>query len=390
VKTLVVNSGSSSLKCSLFGNEHELIAKASVDAIGTADARLNATLGTRVSSRVLAGADHAAAFDAVCDDIAGAADIDCVGHRVVHGGEKFCEATLIDDDTERAIEDLVPLAPLHNPLCLIGIRAARKRFPKARHVAVFDTAFHQTLPDDAFTYALPYHYYTEFGVRRYGFHGSSHRSVSARAIERLGRVASSSRIITCHLGAGCSTAAVRDGRSIDTSMGMTPLEGLVMATRSGDIDPGIVGLLARTQGMSAQAVEDVMLNESGLLGLSGISGDMRELLEKAGAGSKRAELALSVFAHRVRKYIGAHLVTLGGADAIVLTGGAGENSPALRSRILEGLEGLGIELDATANADCVGSEGTITTATSRVAVYVIASNEELAIAKEARALVDPS
>lgn len=388
MNTLVVNCGSSSLKCRLYGADRSVLAEGSVDSIGQPDARLVCTVAGESSVEPLARADHANAFDALCNAMQRAVAIESVGHRVVHGGERFREAALIDDVVERAIEDLSPLAPLHNPLCLVGIRAARKRYPNAQHVAVFDTAFHQTLPEAAFLYALPYDYYERDGVRRYGFHGSSHRSVSQRAIELLDRRGESSRVITCHLGAGCSTAAVRDGRSVDTSMGMTPLEGLVMATRSGDVDPGVPGVIARKRGMSTQEIEDVMLNESGLLGLSGISGDMRELLSEANAGNARAELALGVFVHRVRKYLGAHLAILGGADAIVMTGGAGENSPELRARIFEGMEGLGIELDATANSACVGYEHAISDPASRVAIYVIPSNEELAIAQETRALLE--
>ncbi|MCP5045013.1 MAG: acetate kinase, partial [bacterium] len=244
-----------------------------------------------------------------------------------------------------------------------------------------------TLPEDAFLYALPYDCYTRDGVRRYGFHGSSHRSVSERAIDWLGRGAAGTRIITCHLGAGCSTAAVRDGCSIDTSMGMTPLEGLVMATRSGDVDPGVLAVLGERRGLDARGVEHMLQHESGLLGISGRSGDMKVLIERAQAGDERAELALRVFSHRARRYIGAHLAVLGGADAIVFTGGAGQNSPPLRQRILDGLHGIGVDLDPEANAVCVGREGVVSREGSPIALYVIESNEELAIARETRALL---
>jgi acetate kinase len=394
--TLVVNCGSSSLKCRLYDGTDLLLASGSVDSLGKSEAQLRFRAGDREESRSCETLTHDRALDVLCDELltlvfgssAENGKIDSVGHRVVHGGERFREAVLIDDAVENEIEALTPLAPMHNPLCLLGIRAARKRFKDAHHVAVFDTAFHQTLPEEAFLYALPYELYSRDGIRRYGFHGSSHRSVSARAIRWLDRADISSRVITCHLGAGCSTAAVLDGRSVDTSMGMTPLEGLVMATRSGDVDPGILGLLAQKRNLSPREIEDILQHESGLLGVSGISGDMRELIQKAEAGNSRADLAVRIFAHRVRKYIGAHLATLGGADAIVFTGGAGENSPSLRASILTGLEELGMVIDSQANRACVGTEGVISTGDSRVALYVIASNEEQMIAQETRELLD--
>ncbi|MGH0033816.1 MAG: acetate/propionate family kinase [Myxococcota bacterium] len=396
MNVLVTNCGSSSLKCRVFDGADGLLGSGSVERLsGEQQAELRCRVGGREERRGLRACGHDRAFDALVEVLlrppAGGRspvlEIDAVGHRVVHGGERFREAVLIDDAVEREIESLIPLAPLHNPVCLLGIRAARRRFPEARHVAVFDTAFHQTLPEEAFLYALPYECYTEDRVRRYGFHGSSHRFASERAIERLGAETAPSRVITCHLGAGCSTAAVRDGRSIDTSMGMTPLEGLVMATRSGDVDPALLVGLGERRGLDAREVEQMLLHRSGLLGLSGLSGDMKTLLREADAGHARADLALRVFVHRVRKYIGAHWAVLGGADAIVFTGGAGENSPALRSRILSGLEGLGAVLDPAANEACVGREGTISRDDSPVALYVIPANEELAIARETRALL---
>ncbi|MCP4006119.1 MAG: acetate kinase [bacterium] len=391
MNTLVVNCGSSSLKIRLFDDEHAVLANGIAEPLGRADTELRCQAGSQQTAQRLEDATHEGAFEALCKALlelsAGSADIGAVGHRVVHGGERFRKAVLIDERIEREIEALAPLAPLHNPLCLQGIRAARKHFPDASHVAVFDTAFHQTLPEEAFLYALPYEFYTRDRIRRYGFHGSSHRSVSERAIELLGPESHRSRIITCHLGAGCSTAAVRDGRSVDTSMGMTPLEGLVMATRSGDLDPGIPAFLQEQGDRSAREVEDLLQHKSGLLGISGLSGDIRELTREAEAGHARAELALRVFAHRVRKYIGAHLTVLGGADAIVFTGGAGENSPSLRNRISSGLEELGIEIDPRANETGAGSDRMISTEGSRVAIFVIASNEELAIARDTQDVV---
>ncbi len=294
---------------------------------------------------------------------------------------------MINDEVEAAIEALVPLAPLHNPLCLAGIRAARRAFPTAQHIAVFDTAFHQTLPESAYLYALPYDTYERDGVRRYGFHGSSHRSVSERAIEWLGGEANGTRIITCHLGAGCSTAAILDGHSVDTSMGMTPLEGLVMSTRSGDVDPGVFAYLARQRGLDAAGVEALLQNESGLLGLSQTTGDLKQLLDDARDGSAAATRALGVFTHRVRRYIGAHLAVLGGADALVFTGGAGENSPELRAQILEDLGRLGFVLDTARNEEHAGRSGTISSDDSPSAIYVIEADEERAIAEETRRLL---
>ncbi|MFT5441849.1 MAG: acetate kinase [Myxococcota bacterium] len=391
MNTLVINCGSSSVKCRIYsgdeGQEPQLLASGSVAPIGHATSQLHCQAGDHKETASLENASYDSALEALCSAMLSLCfgrdareEIAAVGHRVVHGGERFRSAVEVDDSVEREIEALIPLAPMHNPLCLIGIRAARKRFTKAKHVAVFDTAFHQTLPEEAFLYALPHDMYSELGIRRYGFHGSSHQSVSTRAIEMLDRVGQSSRVIVCHLGAGCSTSAVRDGKSIDTSMGMTPLEGLVMATRSGDVDPGVLIYLARERGMSLDEVESQLLNESGLLGISGLTGEIRDLTQLANDGNERADLALRVFSYRVRKYIGAHMAVLGGADAVVFTGGAGENSPDLRARILTGLDGLGVQLDPAANAACIGEERVISQPGSAVAVYVIGSNEERAIA----------
>jgi acetate kinase len=393
LKILVTNCGSSSLKGKLFDEQGRVLASGQVAGLASRDstAQLQVVAGERVEKREVEATSHDQAFDVLAREILGAADdpeLDAVGHRVVHGGERFSRATQIDDEVEAAIEALVPLAPLHNPLCLEGIRAARRAFPQAQHVAVFDTAFHQTLPEAAYLYALPHDTYERDGVRRYGFHGSSHRSVSERAIEWLGGSAEGTRIITCHLGAGCSTAAIRDGRSVDTSMGMTPLEGLVMSTRSGDVDPGVFAYLARRRGLDATGVEAMLQNESGLLGLSQTTGDLKQLLEDARGGRAPAARALGVFTHRVRRYIGAHLAVLGGADALVFTGGAGENSPELRARILEDLGGLGFVLDPARNEAHAGNSGTISHDDSPCAIYVIEADEERAIADEARTLLE--
>jgi acetate kinase len=307
---------------------------------------------------------------------------DAIGHRIVHGGEEFADATLIDDDVMAAIEAAVPLAPAHNPKCLRGIRAARKVFPSIPHVAVFDTAFHQSMPPEAYTYPIPYEFYERDRIRRYGFHGTSHRYVSQRAAEILGKPVDAFTGVTCHLGNGSSIAAIREGRSVDTSMGWTPLEGLMMGTRSGDLDPAIVLELAARSELGIEKVESLLNNESGLLGISGVSGDLRAVESAADAGAPRARLALDVFAHRVRRGIGSALGVLGGADAIVLTGGIGEHAVAMRERVVGSMSGLGVHFDAEANLRCVGQEGRISSDRSPIAVLVIPSREEWLIARE--------
>ncbi|MDX6271957.1 MAG: acetate kinase [Acidobacteriota bacterium] len=313
------------------------------------------------------------------------ADVHAVGHRVVHGGEQFTHSVLINDDVLRGIEDCIDLAPLHNPANLKGIAAAREVFgaglPQA---AVFDTAFHQTIPDHAYLYALPYQLYRRYRVRRYGFHGTSHRYVAYRYRQMLGLERNKTNVITLHLGNGCSVAAIRAGDSMDTSMGMTPLEGLVMGTRSGDIDPAIIDYVAAKEGLSAQEVETLLNKQSGLLGISGLTNDMRELLdEERESDDRRARLAIEIFCYRARKYIGAYLAALNGADAVVFTGGIGENSAEVRARICDGLQWLGLELDAERNAaHHSGAQGLISTDASRLAAYVIPTDEELLIARD--------
>jgi len=383
-KVLVVNCGSSSLKCALFSlEEGECIARGAVARIDTPDALLTWDAGGRREEYPVVVSNHSAAFACLVDLLPGSnGDVSAIGHRVVHGGERFDAATPLDADVEDAIAELSPLAPMHNPLCLEGIRAARGSFTEAAQYAVFDTAFHQTLPEAAFRYAVPQDWYEADGVRRYGFHGTSHRFVSRRVAEldpeRAGR------LIVCHLGAGCSTSAIRDGLSVDTSMGMTPLEGLVMATRSGDLDPGVISYLARRSGLRAEEIETALNERSGLLGLSSESGDIRVLEQRAAEGHPRAELALQVFAHRAKKYIGAHHATLGGATAIAFTGGAGENSPSLRKRIMEGLAGLDMVMDDDANDRARGCEAFISSSSSRIALLVVPTDEERAIADEVR------
>jgi acetate kinase len=312
------------------------------------------------------------------------ADIHAVGHRVVHGGELFAESAVITDDVLRGIEECIDLAPLHNPNNIKGIFAAQQVLGhKLPQVAVFDTYFHQSIPEHAFLYAVPYHLYRRHHIRRYGFHGTSHRYVTDRY--RALRALSNERIhvITLHLGNGCSAAAVRGGRSVDTSMGMTPLEGLVMGTRSGDIDPAIVNLIAIKEGLSTHEVEALLNTQSGLLGISGLTNDMRVLLEELkDHDDPRVRLAVEVFCYRAKRYIGAFLACMGGADAIVFTGGIGENSPVIRARICEGLEWAGLNLDDSRNDQTVGLEGRISTESSRLHAFVIPTDEELLIARD--------
>ncbi len=312
-------------------------------------------------------------------------DIHAVGHRVVHGGERFKQSVLISDEVLRGIDDCIDLAPLHNPANIKGILATRELLgtglPQA---AVFDTAFHQTLPEHAYLYALPYQFYRRHKVRRYGFHGTSHRYVAYRYRHLLNIPREQVNIITLHLGNGCSAAAIKAGDSIDTSMGMTPLEGLVMGTRSGDIDASIIDFLISKEGLTAQETEGLLNKQSGLLGISGLTNDMRELLEEARENNdRRALLAIELFSYRARKYIGAYLAAMGGADAVVFTGGIGENSAEIRSRICQGLEWCGLQLDVGVNSTMTGgNEGLISAADSRLKAYVIPTDEELLIARD--------
>ena len=318
------------------------------------------------------------------DAIKSTADINAVGHRVVHGGELFPESALIDDKVLHGIEDCIDLAPLHNPGNLQGIQAARELFGKdTPQVAVFDTSFHHSLAENAYLYAIPYHLYRRYHMRRYGFHGTSHRYVAFRYRALRGMTREQTNIITFHLGNGCSAAAIREGKSVDTSMGMTPLEGLVMGTRSGDLDPSIVNLIANKEGMSPSEVETLLNTQSGLLGISGLTNDMRGLLsELKQHDDRRVRLAVEVFCYRARKYIGAYLAAMGGADAVVFTGGIGENSPEIRARICEGMEWAGLKIDATKNDATIAKEALISSDDSKLLAYAIPTDEELLIARD--------
>lgn len=395
MKVLVVNSGSSSLKYQLFETDRdEVLAKGLAERIGDpkGGGRLkHESVGKPKHSAKVAIADHVRAtelaFEALTSPEYGAisdiSEIDSVGHRVVHGGEKFTQSVVISPDVVDAIDEMSALAPLHNPPNLMGIRACLQRMPGVPQVAVFDTAFHSSMPKMAYMYALPYDLYTSLGIRRYGFHGTSHKFVSRRATRLLAEGAgkSESKIITCHLGNGCSTTAVVNGKAVDTSMGMTPAEGLVMGTRGGDMDPAVLPFLEQKYGWTARELEDLINKKSGLLGLSGTSNDMRDVEDRAAAGDDRAQLALDVFCYRARKYVGSYAAAMGGLDALVFTGGIGENSPVVRRKCCEGLEFMGISLDPEANETGKG-ERDISQSLGSVRVFVIPTNEELMIARE--------
>ena len=397
MKILVINAGSSSLKYQLIDTaDNKVLAKGLCERIGINDSKLTyKPAGKDGFELVKDMKDHTDAIKLVLDAlvdkdhgvISDMSEIDAVGHRVVHGGEKFAKSVLLTDEVLETIESLNDLAPLHNPANLMGIRACRAIMPNTPMVGVFDTAFHQTMPAEAFIYALPYEAYTEHMVRRYGFHGTSHNYVTLRAIEMLGKPAEETKIITCHLGNGSSVAAIKGGKCIDTSMGLTPLEGLPMGTRTGDIDPAIVGYLMKKLGLDLKEMDAYMNKKSGMLGISGVSSDFRDLGAAAADGSKRAALALDVFAYRVKKYIGAYAAALDGVDAIVFTAGVGENDRGMRARILEGLDYLGVDVDFEYNASCPrGEEVVISKPESKVKVFVIPTDEELMIARDAERL----
>lgn len=403
MNVLVLNCGSSSVKFRLIATDLDLIAqnadrrlaKGTIERIGgEAIIRLQveghepqrSTSSLRdINAAVDFIARWAASPESGIEEIKSIADIQAVGHRVVHGGERFKQSVLITDEVVRAVEDCIDLAPLHNPANLTGISATRKLFGEGLpQVAVFDTAFHQTLPDHAFLYALPYQLYRRYRLRRYGFHGISHRYVAYRYRVMRNIAREATNIITLHLGNGCSATAISAGNSIDTSMGLTPLEGLVMGTRSGDLDPAIIEFIAAKEGLSTREIETLMNKHSGLLGISGLTSDMRELLAEAREeNDRRSELAIEIFCYRARKYIGAYLAAMNGADAVVFTGGIGENSPEVRARICDGLQWIGIELDEEVNRSHTGGrEGLISREGSRPSVYVIPTDEELLIARD--------
>ena len=395
---LVINAGSSSLKYQLLNPETgDLLAKGLCERIGI-DGKFTYTPqveGKKVLDAIdVAMPTHSEAIQAVLDALVDAEngvigsmkEIDAVGHRVVHGGEAFNKSVLITDEVMKAIEDCIPLAPLHNPANLTGIRACQKVMPGVPMVAVFDTAFHQTMPAKAYMYALPYEYYENDKVRRYGFHGTSHKYVAGRAAAMLGKKPEELKLISCHLGNGSSVTAVDGGKSVDTSMGFTPLAGLPMGTRAGDLDAGILQYVMNKYGLSIDEMLNVLNKKSGVEGLSGVSSDFRDLENAAAEGNEKASLSREKFAYEVKKYVGAYAAAMGGVDAIIFTAGVGENDKAIRAMVCKGLEYMGVKLDDEANS-VRGKETVISTADSKVKVLLIPTNEELMIAMDTASIV---
>ncbi len=406
MKVLVLNCGSSSVKYQLIettldmirSNSDRAIARGSVERIGTASAiHTYRPEGRDKSSEVKEILEHRVAIADIIRTLTQpgtgvlreAKEINAVGHRMVHGGEKFARSVLIDDDVIREIEDCSELAPLHNPHNLRGYHAAKEILPDVPHAAVFDTAYHQTMPPAAYLYGLPYVLYTRHAIRRYGFHGTSHRFVGWRSQALLGRRREDLRLITCHLGNGASVCAIDHGKSADTSMGFTPLEGLLMGSRCGDLDPAVIFYIMHKEELTEQQASTMLNKHSGLYGISGISNDMREILAEEAKGNERARLAIDVFCHRLKKYIAAFAAVMGGADAVIFTGGIGENAAPIRERSVRGLEFAGIRVDSARNAAIVGGkEGEISPDGTPVRVLVIPTNEELIIARDALRLIE--
>jgi acetate kinase len=402
MNVLVLNAGSSSLKFQIIATDLERIKqykddrilRGEVDGVG-GEAIVKIRYRSETTKTATAPLrDMGAALDYLLryiasdrsgiSEVKSTADVHAVGHRVVHGGETFKESTLIDDRVLKGIEDCIDLAPLHNPNNVKGILAAREMLGHdVPQVAVFDTAFHHSIPEQAYLYAIPYHLYRRYKIRRYGFHGTSHRYVAFRYRVLRGLTREQTNIITFHLGNGCSAAAIKGGSPVDTSMGMTPLEGLVMGTRSGDLDPAIVSVISRKEGVSPSEVDTLLNTQSGLLGVSGLTNDMRELqAELKEHDDRRVRLAVEIFCYRARKYIGAYLAAMGGADAVVFTGGIGENSPEIRARICGGMEWAGLQVDSAKNQETVGREGMISAEDSKLLAYAIPTDEELLIARD--------
>lgn len=397
LRILVLNCGSSSIKYQLLDMsmlrviargtvakiaepgsyvEHETERARFKDEVPVADY----TTGLSILVKYLMNRQHGTFDDA--------SEVDAVGHRVVHGGETFTKSTLITESVIEKIRECIPLAPLHNPHNLAGIEAARTFFPDIPHVAVFDTAFHQTLPEKAFLYPIPYLLYEQYKIRKYGFHGTSCKYVSQRAAEILGKPAGQLKMVICHLGNGVTIDAICNGESIDTSMGLTPVEGLMMGTRSGDVDPGVIYFLSKVVKLSIDEIYDILNKQSGLLGISGVSNDMREIIKFANSGNKRCQLAIEMFTYRVKKYVGACAAVLNGLDAIVFTAGIGSNSPIIRSMISNGLGFLGIAIDTTKNLSAIDTEFDVSAPNSRVRVLVVPTNEEKQIAIDTMELVN--
>ena len=398
MKVLVLNCGSSSIKYKLYDmNGQKELASGGIEKIGLPDSFLKFTLSDG-SKQVITQEikEHTAGIELILKTLTDAKygviksldQIDAVGHRVVHGGDKFCSSVVINQEVIDKIEECVDLAPLHNPANLKGIYAMQKILPKVPQVAVFDTSFHQTMPSYAYIYALPYDYYEKYGVRRYGFHGTSHRYVAKRGCEFLGIDLENSRIITAHIGNGGSITAIKNGKSIDTSMGMTPVEGLMMGSRSGNIDLGVLTYLMDKENLSTQQINDIINKKSGLVGVSGVSSDMRDIENAIEQGNERARLAMDMYFYYILKYISGYIAVLGGVDAIIFTGGVGENQPIMRKYVCDSLAFLGVDFNNELNDRIKGRETELTFPNSKVRVAVIPTNEELAIAIDTEELVE--
>lgn len=391
-KILAINAGSSSFKFQLFEMpSEEVLTKGLVERIGLNDSIFTITVDGEKQKEVSDIPNHAVAVKQLLEKLVDLGilssldEIDGIGHRVVHGGEKFSDSVLITEEVIETIDKLSELAPLHNPANLVGIKAFKEVLPNVPAVAVFDTAFHQSMPEKSFLYSLPYEYYTKFGIRKYGFHGTSHKYVSHRAAELMNRPLHTLRLLSCHLGNGASIAAIEGGKSIDTSMGFTPLAGVTMGTRSGNIDPALIPYIMEKTGKDADEVLEVLNKQSGMLAISGFSSDLRDIEIEAEKGNERAELALNVFASRIHKYIGSYAARMGGVDAIIFTAGIGENSDVVRARVLQGLEFMGVYWDQELNK-VRGKEVFINQPQSPVKVIVIPTNEEVMIARDTQRL----
>ncbi|EDL65352.1 acetate kinase [Bacillus sp. SG-1] len=391
-KMIAINAGSSSLKFQLFEMpQEEVITKGLIERIGLNDSVFSISVNGEKQKEVTDIPNHEVAVKMLLDKLTSAGiiesldEIEGIGHRVVHGGEIFNDSVIITEEVIEKIEELSELAPLHNPANVTGIRSFQSVLPNVPAVAVFDTAFHQTMPESSFLYSLPYEYYENYGIRKYGFHGTSHKYVSERAAEMLGRPKEQLRLISCHLGNGASIAAIEGGKSIDTSMGFTPLAGVAMGTRSGNIDPALIPFIMEKTGKSADEVLDVLNKKSGMLGVSGLSSDLRDIESQAEEGNERAELALEVFANRIHKYIGSYASRMYGVDAIIFTAGIGENSDIVREKVLKGLEFMGIYWDPARNK-VRGEETFINYPHSPVKVMIIPTNEEVMIARDVQRL----
>lgn len=397
MKILVLNCGSSSIKYALYDMDTKTVmTSGGAERVGLDGAFVKVKLANGEKKKVMHDIpEHTEGvkfiFSLLVDPEIGVIkdlkEIDAVGHRTVHGGEKFNKSVLLTEEVLKVYEECNDLAPLHNPANLKGIRAVQELMPEMPQVGVFDTAFHQTMPKEAFMYALPYELYEKYGVRRYGFHGTSHRYVSQRVCEFLGVKAEGKKIITCHIGNGASIAAVKDGKCVDTSMGLTPLEGLIMGTRSGDVDGGALTFIEKKLGLDADGLSDLLNKKSGMLGITGISSDMREIEKAFEEGNERAKLAFDMYFYRIRKYIGAYAAAMDGCDIIVFTAGVGENQPSLREEVCKKLTYLGVEIDVEKNKNLRGKEALISTPESKVAVCVIPTDEELMIASDTMALL---